>query len=113
MKLPLKPSSKIGKCSVWLQIIFLVVLAVALLLVFGIKVLSFDQGPTFSMLGETSLTWWDPTSFVLSILGHAAFITGIIALVKNKDRSLSVFLSVFIGLCTILFILLHSLFISD
>ncbi|MEI6578784.1 MAG: hypothetical protein WCN92_04895 [Eubacteriales bacterium] len=112
MKNTFLPKTKTGKWSVWLQTVFLAIVAVSLFLVFGVKVLSFDIAPTFSFMGETSLTWWDATVFILVILSPASFITGIIALAK-KDRSLSVYLSVFIGLCTIVFLLLHSLFISD
>lgn len=112
MKLPLKPSTKLGKWSVSLQIIFLAVLFVPLFLVFGLKVLSFDNAPTFGFMGEDALTWWDPTVGILGILSLAAFISGIGALLK-KDRSLLVFISVGIGICMVLFVLLHSLFISD
>jgi hypothetical protein len=112
MKMPVNPSTKLGKCSVGLQIGFLAILFVPLFLVLGLKVLSFDNAPTFSFMGETSLTWWDPTVGILSIVGLAAFISGIGALIK-KDRSLLVFISVGIGICALLFVLLHSLFISD
>ncbi len=112
MKKALKPSSKAGLCSVFLQIIFLISLAVILFLVFGAKVISFDQAPTFSFMGETSLTWWDVAVPVLGIISLISFITGITAWTK-KDRSVSVTVSVIIGLCTVLFVLLHSLFIND
>ena len=42
-----------------------------------------------------------------------AFILGIIAVRKKKEHSFLVYLSILIGLLTILFLLLHSLFISD
>lgn len=112
MKIPFKPLSKPGKYSVCFQIIFLIALAVILFLVFGVKALSFDQAPTFRFLGENSLTWWDVTVPILGILSLFSFVTGITALAK-KDRSISLILSVLAGICTILFVLLHSLFIND
>jgi len=39
-----------------------------------------------------------------------AFITGIVAVVKSKDRSAWVYTSIVTGVCAILFALLHSLF---
>lgn len=112
MKSSLKPVSKTGKWSVGLQSAFVIITAVSLLLVAS-KVISFDSETTFSFLGESSLTWWDATVFILSILSPAALITGLIALLVSKDRSAAVFISVIIGVCTILFLLLHSLFIND
>jgi hypothetical protein len=110
--MPVKPSTKIGKWSVGLQIVFLAVLFGSLFLVFGLKVLSFDNAPKFAFMGEDGMTWWDLTVGILSIAGLASFISGIGALIK-KDRSLMVLISVLIGVCAVLFVLLHSLFISD
>jgi ABC-type polysaccharide/polyol phosphate export permease len=50
-----------------------------------------------------------PVAFLIEMV---AFITGIIA-VRRKDHSILVYLSIIIGVLTILFVLLHSLFISD
>ena len=112
MKNTFLPKTKTGKWSVLLQTVFLAIVAVSLFLVFGVKVLSFDNAPTFNFMGETSLTWWDATVFVLGLICPASLITGIIAIIK-KDRSLMVCISVFVGVCTIVFLLLHSLIISD
>ena len=40
-------------------------------------------------------------------------VTGIISVTKNKERSVLVYFSIFVGILTILFVLLHSLFIND
>ena len=95
------PKSTLGKWSVGLNTFFLISIAVSLVLVLILKKLSFDDH------------WWDVTVGVTLSASIIALITGIIAVRKNKERSVLVILSIIIGLCTILFILLHSLFISD
>jgi len=95
------PKTKLGKWSVGLNIFFLIAIIASIILVKIFKVLNFDD------------RWWDVTvavSFPASII---ALITGLLAVRKNKDSSGLVYLSIFIGICTILFILLHSLFIND
>lgn len=94
-----KPETKLGKWSVWLNTFFLIVIVVSVILVKVVGVLSFDD------------TWWDITVLVF-IAPIIAFILGIIA-IKKKDHSVLVYSSVVIGLLAILFLLLHSLFISD
>lgn len=97
----IKPETKLGKWSVLLNLFFIIVITLSIILVKIIGVLSFEVGH-----------WWDivVNVFLASIV---AFIIGIIAIIKKKEHSLLVYLSVLIGLLSILFILLHSLFISD
>lgn len=74
---------------------------VSVVLVEVLKVLSFGD------------RWWDVTvavSFPASII---ALVIGIIAVTKYKERSILVILSIIIGVCTLFFIPLHSLFIND
>ncbi len=95
------PKTKLGKWSVGLNAFFLIAVIVSLVLVEMLKVLSFNDH------------WWDVTvavSFPASII---ALITGILAVVKQKERSVLVYLSILIGVCLILFIIFHSLFIAD
>ena len=95
------PKTKLGKWSVGLNAFFLIAIVSSVVLVQVLKILDFDN------------RWWDVTvavSFPVSII---ALITGIIAVSKYKERSILVNLSIIIGLCTLLFIPLHSLFISD
>ena len=95
------PKTTLGKWSVGLNAFFWMAITASIVSVELLKILSFDDH------------WWDvtvPVSFAASII---ALITGIIAVTKNKERSILVILSIIIGLCTILFIPLHSLFISD
>ena len=97
----IKPKTKLGKWSVGLNMFFLIVVVISIILVKVLGILNFDDH------------WWDvtvPIIFSASIIG---FILGIIAIIKNKERSLLVYISVIIGLLAILFIPLHSLFIND
>ena len=97
----IKPTTKLGKWSTWLNIIFLMVIAISVILVLVLKILSFDDH------------WWDVTVPVSFLIEMTAFVTGIISVTKNKERSVLVFFSIFVGILTILFVLLHSLFIND
>jgi hypothetical protein len=96
----IKPKTKLGKWSVWLNIIFLIIIAISVILVKVLGILNFNDH------------WWDvscPLAFLASIIG---FILGIMA-IKKKDNSFLVYASVVVGLLAILFIPLHSLFIND
>ena len=101
MELTFGPRSTLGKWSVGLNTFFLIAIVTSCVLVLVLKILSFDDH------------WWDvtvPVTFSASII---AFITGILAFRKHKERSVLVYLSILIGLLVILFIPLHSLFIND
>ena len=101
MKITLLPKTQLGKWSVGLTMFFfLLIIAFFAFMLLGF--VTFDEGH-----------WWDLTVGVAVPLVISAFITGIIAVKKNKDRSILVYLSIFIGSCAILFLLLHSLFIND
>jgi len=97
----LKPQTKLGKLSVGLHIFFLIAIISSIVLVKIFKVLNFDDH------------WWDVTAAVAFPVSIIAFIIGIIAKRKYQDNSISVFLSILLGLCVILFIIIHPLFISD
>ena len=95
------PKTTLGKWSVGLNAFFLVAVATSCVLVLVLKILNFGD------------YWWDVTvavSFPASII---ALIIGIVAVKKYVERSVLVYLSIFVGVCTVLFILLHSLFIND
>ena len=95
------PRTKLGKWSVGLNAFFLIAIAASCVLVLILKILNFDDH------------WWDVTVAVAFPASIIALITGILAVRKYKERSVLVFLSILIGICSILFILLHSLFIND
>ena len=97
----LKPQTKLGRWSVWLNAFFLVTIGISIILVNVLGILSYDDH------------WWDVTVPITFLASIAAFILGIIAILKNKERSVLVYSSVIVGLLVILFIPLHSLFIND
>jgi len=80
---------------------FLIIIATFIILVNVLGILSYDDH------------WWDVTVPLVFFASIAAFIFGLITIRKNKESSVLVYLSVVIGLLTILFVLLHSLFIND
>jgi uncharacterized membrane protein len=96
----LKPQTKLGRWSVWLNAFFLIIITVSIILVNVLGILSYDDH------------WWDVTVPILALATITAFILGMIATIK-KERSVLVYISVIIGLLAILFIPLHSLFIND
>lgn len=95
------PKTRLGKWSVWLNAFFLIVIVISIVLVNGLGLLSFNDH------------WWDVTVPIVFSVTIAAFILGSIAIRKYKESSDLVYASVVIGLLAILFIFLHSLFISD
>jgi len=101
MKIDFVPKTRLGKWSVGLNAFFLIAIAASCMSVLILKILSFDDH------------WWDMTVAVAFPASIIALITGILAVKKYEERSVLVNFSIFVGLCTILFILLHSLFIND
>lgn len=95
------PKTKLGKWSVGLNILFLIAIIASVALVEIFKVLNFDDH------------WWDVTAAVAFPASIIAFIAGLIAKNKYQDRSIAVFLSILLGLCVIIFIIFHSLLITD
>ena len=96
-----KPETKLGRWSVGLNIFFLIIIIISIILVKVFGILSFDNH------------WWDITVPVAFLIEMIAFFTGIIAVRKNKERSVFVYLSILTGVCVILFVIFHSLFIND
>ncbi len=101
MKVNFVPKTHLGKWSVGLNAFFLIAIAVSCVSVLMLKILSFDD------------RWWDITVPIVFSASLIAFIVGIGAIRKHKESSVLVYASIGIGLLSILFILLHSLFISD
>lgn len=95
------PKTILGKWSAGLNIFFLLAVIVSIVLVKVVNILKFGD------------RWWDVTVGVIAPIELIALIIGIAAVIKNKDRSGLVSLSIITGVAGILFVLLHSLFISD
>jgi hypothetical protein len=97
----LAPKTTLGKWTIGLNAFFLIVVAASVFLAKVIRVLSFDDH------------WWDVTVAVVFPMPIIALFTGIIVMIKKKDRSALVLYSVILSALVVLFILFHSLFISD
>ena len=95
------PKMSPGKWAGALAVFFLIGAGVSILFVNGLGLLSFDD------------RWWDITVPIVFSAIIAAFILGILAIRKYKDSAVSLYLSVVLGLLAILFVIFHSLFISD
>jgi len=96
MRVHFKPTTDLGKWSAWLIVAFAVLLGV-----FYILVASGQRG------GDTFFSNLILTIPMLlaAMSGIAAFITGLISVVKRKERSISVYLAITFGLFVILFAL--------
>lgn len=100
------PKTTLGKWSVGLNALFLIEIVSSIIIFVKVLGLSFDDQ-------WHGVHWWGRvvvTAFPASII---ALFTGIRAVRKNKERSVLVFLSILIGLCVMLFLIFHSLFIND
>ena len=96
MKVHFKPTTRLGQRSAWLIFTFAVSLAS-----FGILVASGQRG------GETFFS--NPIltipGLIAAAAGISAFFTGLISIVRSKERSISVYLAVGFGLVTLVFVL--------
>ena len=94
------PKTSLGKWSVGLNAFFLIVIAISILLVKVFGILSFDDH------------WWDVTVLVF-LAPIIALFTSVKAIRKKNEPSVLVHLSIYFSILVILFLLLHSLFISN
>lgn len=101
MKFTLLPETRLGKWSVGLTVLFIMTM-ITFFIFMLVGIVTFDSGH-----------WWDATVLIAFPTEIIAFFMGFTAVRKNKDHSFLVYLSIFIGICLILFIFLHSLFIND
>lgn len=101
MTLPRTPATTFGKLSVALNVLFLVAVSVSVVLVKVLGLLSFGD------------RWWDITVGVVFPGSVVGAILGIIAMARGRDRGFLVRASILVGVCTFLFLISHSLFISD
>lgn len=101
MRISLKPKSTMGKWSTGLIIAFLLFLAVFLILVASGQ----RGGDTF--FSNLALTI---PMLLAGVSGVSALVTGIIGIVKSRERSVLVFLATAIGLFVLVFSLGEILF---
>jgi len=90
------PKTKLGKWSVWLIIVFFV--SMAILLILGLSG-AFQGGDTFSInLGNPIEILFLLSLVLAGTCGIASFVTGLISIIKFKERSVLVFVTSAIGL---------------
>ena len=94
MRVAILPKSGPGKCSTGLLAAFVVLLAV-----FQLLVASGQRG------GETFFSNLALTipMLIAGLCGAIAFFTGLIAVIRNKERSILVFLAILVGFFILLF----------
>jgi hypothetical protein len=90
-----------GNWSVGLTMIVILFITIFFILML-LNLVTFDQGH-----------WWDLTVGIAVPVEIIAFVLSIIALRKTKDRSVLVYLSLIIGICAVVFLFTHSLYIHD
>jgi hypothetical protein len=96
MKISFKPTTKIGKWSTGLIIAFFLFLAV-----FVILVASGQRGDD-TFFSFTALTI---PGLLAGVAALSAFVTGVISIIKSKERSVLVFLATVIGFYLIILVL--------
>ena len=96
MKLHFIPKTRLGKWSIWLIIAFIVLFVTFQLLV----ALGQRGGATFFSNLALSVPM-----LMAGISGISAFFTGIIGIIKSKERSVLVFIASIIGFFILFFVL--------
>ncbi len=96
MQVHFKPKTKLGKRSAWLLVALAVFMAA-----FRINVLlGYRGGDTFF-----SNPFFAIPILLAGISGIAAFITGLIGIIREKERSISVYVAVAVGLIVLVVVL--------
>lgn len=100
-KISLLPQSNLGKITAWLFIAFFLIF-----LIFQLLVASGESG------GETFFSNIKLSILVilLAIFPISAFFTGLVAIIRHKERSILVFLAVLLGFFALIFLLGEFLF---
>jgi hypothetical protein len=98
VRISILPKSSLGRWSVGLAAAF-ILLSILFAVLTGLG----GVGP-----GQVALIVIATVAFGIS--GIAAFITGLISMIKSKERSILVFLAVLVGFCALFFFLGEFLF---
>lgn len=101
MQKTILPITQAGKWAVVLTAAF-VLINIIFFIFMWLGMVTFDDGD-----------WWNITVAVSALLEISSFVLCIIVLRGKKERSLLLNISLIIGICLILFLFLHSLFIHD
>jgi len=103
MKSILLPTTTLGKWSVWSGIAFLILMVIVFMsVIFTVK----DQIPQ---------SFFDPLWAAIALIiagacGTAALVTGLVSIIRNKERAILVFLAVVAGVFALFFLLGELLF---
>ncbi len=89
------PKTILGKWSVWLIVLFVIFLSIFYVLVGNGQ----KGGDTFF-----SNLWLATPVFIAGLSAITAFITGLLAVIKNQERSFLVYIATILGFLVLLFI---------
>ena len=92
LQIGILPKSSLGKWSVGLAAAF-ILLSILFAVLTGLG----DEPGPFALIFVVNV--------VIGISSIAAFITGLVSIIKSKERSVLVFLAVLLGFCALLFYL--------
>ena len=95
MRLSILPKTSLGRWSVGLAAAFILLFAVYVVLLL-LGVLDIDRVRLIPLIAAATF----------GISGIAAFVTGLISVIKSKERSILVFLAVVVGLFDLAFLFL-------
>jgi phosphatidylglycerophosphate synthase len=95
------PKTFLGKASVALQMCFVAAIIVSVILVYGLKMLSYED------------QWWSITTLVAFPASIIAYITGIKAVRRYKDYSVLGLISIIIGMSVIAFVVFQRIFMNN
>jgi len=101
MKVHFTPKTRLGRWSAWLIVAFIVF--------FGLFYLFVASGQRGGATFFSNLFLTVPV-VIAAISGIAAFFTGIIGVIKDRERSFLVYLSILIGLIILLYCLAEIIF---
>jgi hypothetical protein len=93
------PSTKLGRASMWIALGFL---AMALLSMVVIAPRGMSTDPAWTRFSATYLPYW---AIALVVVGSAAGVVGLVAILKDKERSILTLFATIIGLGMIAFVL--------
>jgi len=99
MDLSFLPNSKLGKLSMWLTIIFILIIAMFFISM-ALNWVSFDEG-----------AWWDLTIAFAAPIAVISLILSVISIMSKDEHSLINYFTIAVGIAVILFLLSQSMFI--
>ncbi|OHE30331.1 MAG: hypothetical protein A2084_02870 [Tenericutes bacterium GWC2_39_45] len=93
------PNSKLGKISMWLTVIFIIILAL-FFVAMALNWVSFTEG-----------AWWDLTIAFAAPIAVISLILSVISIMSKDEHSVINYFTIAVGVAVILFLLSQSMFI--